>query len=224
MTTPITSSTPATTDTSNTALGKASLVKNFDTFLALLTTQLKNQDPLSPLDSNQFTQQLVQMSGVEQQLMSNDLLTKLVSNTGSGVATAVGLIGKQVRATSDVAALSNGKADWIYNQPSAAADVKVEVLDGNGRIVHAEAVTDHAAGDHAFSWNGKDLSGNKLPDGDYTLRVTATDEAGAAIATTTSIQGVVSSVEQADGGTYITINGGRVTWDKLTSIKQATAS
>ena len=76
----------ATGDT--TAIGRARLAENFDTFLSLLTTQLKNQDPLSPLDSNQFTQQIVQMTGVEQQLATNDLLKKLVSNTTSGIATA----------------------------------------------------------------------------------------------------------------------------------------
>ena len=93
----------ATGDT--TAIGRARLAENFDTFLSLLTTQLKNQDPLSPLDSNQFTQQIVQMTGVEQQLATNDLLKKLVSNTTSGIATAVSLIGKEVRAEADVAAL-----------------------------------------------------------------------------------------------------------------------
>src|SRR5437870_4415051 len=98
----------STTDSS--ALGRARLAENFDTFLSLLTTQLKNQDPLSPLDSNQFTQQLTQMTGVEQQLLTNDLLKQLVSNTGTGVATAVSLIGKQVRASSADAALANGKA------------------------------------------------------------------------------------------------------------------
>src|SRR5690349_4299143 len=84
--------------------GRARLAENFDTFLSLLTTQLKNQDPLAPMDSTQFTQQLVQMTGVEQQLLTNDLLEKLVSNTGTGVSTAVSLIGKEVRAASADAA------------------------------------------------------------------------------------------------------------------------
>src|ERR1044071_167408 len=101
-----TGSTPATTGTDSGALGRARLAENFDTFLSLLTTQLKNQDPLSPLDSNQFTQQIVQMTGVEQQLATNDLLKKLVANTGSGVATAVSLIGKEVRAVGDASTLS----------------------------------------------------------------------------------------------------------------------
>ena len=96
-------STPAASSASTpskTAQSLADLSKNFDTFLSLLTTQLKNQDPLSPLDSNQFTQQLVQMSGVEQQIQANSLLQSIANNTGSGISTAVSLIGKNVKATS----------------------------------------------------------------------------------------------------------------------------
>src|SRR5437762_11530915 len=107
-TAPATSAAAAATTPDKTALGRTSLAENFDTFLSLLTTQLKNQDPLSPLDSNQFTQQIVQMTGVEQQLLTNDLLKKLVGNTGSGVSTAVSLIGKEVRADSADAGLTAG--------------------------------------------------------------------------------------------------------------------
>ena len=75
----------------------ASLANNFNSFLTLLTTQLKNQDPTSPLDTNQFTQQITQMTGVEQQLLSNQLLQQLVSAQG-GVASAANLIGETVTA------------------------------------------------------------------------------------------------------------------------------
>jgi flagellar basal-body rod modification protein FlgD len=210
----------ATTDT--TALGRTRLAENFDTFLSLLTTQLKNQDPLSPLDSNQFTQQLVQMTGVEQQLASNDLLKKLVANTGSGISNAVSLIGKDVSAVSKNAQLSGGKADWTYKLKTAAADTKIEVLNAKGTVVHTEAATDNKAGDHAYSWNGKDMGGNKLPDGVYTLRVTPKDSTGAAVTSTTYVQGRVTGVEQLDGVTYITVNGGKIPWDTVTSVKDPT--
>jgi flagellar basal-body rod modification protein FlgD len=213
---------PATTDT--TALGRARLADNFSTFLSLLTTQLKNQDPLSPLDSNQFTQQLVQMTGVEQQIASNDLLKKLVSNTGSGISTAVSLIGKDVSAVSNDAQLSNGKADWLYKLKLDAADTKIEVLNAKGAIVHVEAATDNKAGDHPFTWNGKDMNGNKMPDGTYTLRVTAKDSTGAAVTSTTYVQGRVTGVEQLDGSTYITVNGGKISWDTVTSVKEPAAA
>ena len=118
----------AQTSGSATAVGRTRLAENFDTFLSLLTAQLKNQDPLSPMDSTQFTQQIVQMTGVEQQLLTNDLLQKLVGNSANGVSTAVSLIGKQVRAVTDDSALANGKADWIYKLDAGAKDVKLEVL------------------------------------------------------------------------------------------------
>src|SRR5579871_5400623 len=204
-----------------TALGRASLATNFDTFLSLLTTQLKNQDPLSPLDSNQFTQQLVQMTGVEQQLNTNDLLKQLVANTAGGVSTAVSLIGKTVKAVSDNANLSGGQAQWIYNLPANASDLKVQVLDSNGKVVNTVAPTDLTAGDKTFTWNGKDQTGAQLPDGGtYTLRVTALDGSGATMSTTNYVQGVVSGVEQSNGSTLLTINGGKVDWSKVTSITQ----
>jgi len=215
---------PAAASTDTTALGRARLADNFSTFLSLLTTQLKNQDPLSPLDSNQFTQQLVQMTGVEQQLASNDLLKQLVSNTGSGIQTAVSLIGKDVTAVSDDAQLSNGKADWLYKLKLDAADTKIEVLNAKGAIVHVEAATDNKAGDHAFSWNGKDMNGNNLPDGPYTLRVTAKDSTGTAVTSTNYVQGRVTGVEQLDGVTYITVNGGKIGWNTVTSVKEPAAT
>jgi flagellar basal-body rod modification protein FlgD len=224
MTVTPTTTAPTPTTTDQTALGKASLADNFNTFLSLLTTQLKNQDPTAPLDSNQFTQQLVQMTGVEQQLNANDLLKQLVSNTSSGISTAVTLIGKNVRAVSDTANLTNGQAQWTYNLDAQASDLKVEVLDANGKVVHAEAPTDMKAGDHAFSWNGKDLTNTQLPNGGtYTLRVTATDSAGKAITETNFVQGVVTGVTQNNGSTSITVNGGPVDWSKVTSVEQVVA-
>ncbi len=213
----------ATTDKS--ALGKASLAENFNTFLSLLTTQLKNQDPTAPLDSNQFTQQLVQMTGVEQQLNANDLLKQLVSNTSSGLSSAVSLIGKEVKATSATANVTGGQAKWTYNLPADAADVKIEIDDAAGKPVHVEAPANTKSGDHDLTWNGKDLSGNQLPDGGpYTLKVTATDSTGAAITSTTFVRGVVTGVEQASGATYLTVNGGQVVWDAVTSINTPAAT
>ncbi len=202
--------------------GTKRLAESFDTFLNLLTTQLKNQDPLSPLDSNQFTQQLVQMTGVEQQLYGNQLMEKLVANTGSGISTAVALIGRDVKANTAENVIKDGKATWNYNLNRAADDLKLEVLDSKGRTVYSEAPADMKAGDHAFNWNGKDASGKQLDDGGpYTLKVTAKDSAGTGVISNVSIRGVVTGVEQVDGKTLITINGAKIPWETVTSINEA---
>ena len=225
VTSPTSAPTVAPTPTTDaTTQGLDSLTSNFNTFLNLLTTQLQNQDPTNPVDSNQFTQQLVQMTGVEQQLNANDLLKQVVANTSNGISTAVTLIGKTVKATSDTANITNGQAQWSYNIPADATDLKVEVLDASGNVLHAEAQpTNMTAGDHAFTWNGKDLAGtHQLPNGGtYTLKVTATDATGTALATTNYVQGVVTGVTQANGTTSITVNGGPVDWSKVVSVADA---
>lgn len=205
--------------------GTKRLAESFDTFLNLLTTQLKNQDPLSPLDSNQFTQQLVQMTGVEQQLYGNELMEKLVANTGSGISTAVALIGKDVKASTADNAIKDGKATWNYNLNRAADDLKLEIVDSKGRTVYTEAPSDMTAGDHAFNWNGKDNSGKQLDDGgSYTLRVTAKDSTGTEVTSKINIQGVVTGVEQVDGKTLITINGAKIPWETVTSINDVVSA
>lgn len=207
------------------ASGAATLASSYDTFIKLLTTQLKNQDPLSPMDSSQFTQQLVQMTGVQQQLYSNDLLKQLVTNTGSGISTAVTLIGKDVKATSADTGLADGKATWNYKLAAGASDVKLEVLDSNGKVVHVEAPTDMSAGDHTLTWDGKDLGGyQKANGGVYTLRITATDSKGGSVSATPFVQGRVTGVEQQDGKTLITVNGAKLPWESVTSISEAAAT
>jgi flagellar basal-body rod modification protein FlgD len=212
-----TTGTTGTTATSSTAALNP-LAQNFDMFLTLLTTQMKNQDPLSPMDSTQFTQQLVQMTGVEQQLAANDLLKQLVANTGTSVASAVDLIGKQVQVTTTTAQLKNGQAAWQYNLGPGATNVKIEVLDANGNTVNAYGPTDYTAGAHSFTWDGRNMNGKQMADGAYTLRITATDATKAAVSATPFIQGVVTGVEQTDAGTMLTVNGGTVPLSGVTSV------
>jgi flagellar basal-body rod modification protein FlgD len=205
--------------TAASATGRNRLVESYDTFMKLLTAQIQNQDPLKPMDSTQFTQQLVQMTGVEQQLLTNDLLEKLIQNTSSGIQTAVSLLGREVRAVHDTAKLQNGKAEWSYKLGAEASDVTLEVLDQHGRVVRTIKPTEKSAGDHTFTWDGKDLLGAQRPNGGtYTLRVTAKDSKGGVISATPFIKGLVTGVEQTDGKTLLTVNGVQVGWEKVTSI------
>lgn len=185
--------TAATTAGSAGALQKLS--GNFDTFLQLLTTQLQNQDPTSPMDTNQFTQQLVEFSQVEQQIGTNDNLKTLISLAqGRGSSDAVAYLGKTVTLTNGNAALANGTANWTYSLDAAAASDTLTVTDASGKVVFT-GKGDPSAGPHQFAWNGQDNAGNQLPDGTYKLIVTAAAADGSAIQSSVASSGVVTQVD-----------------------------
>jgi flagellar basal-body rod modification protein FlgD len=211
----------SSTAATNTLQGLGSLADNFNTFLTLLTTQLQNQDPTAPLDSNQFTQQLVQMTGVEQQLNTNSLLQQVVGNTSGGVSGAVAMIGTDVKATSTTANLTNGQAQWVYTLPAGAADLRVQVLDSNGNIVASQAPSNMTAGDHSFTWNGQNLAGTQLANGGtYTLQVSATDSSGTALTTPSFVEGLVTGVTQNNGVASIIVNGSSVPVSSVISVNK----
>lgn len=204
----------------NLAAGQTSLNTSYSTFLTLLTTQLKNQDPTSPLDTNAFTQQLVAMTGVQQQLLSNQLLQQIAGQTqDGGVASAVGLIGKTVSATSAAATLSGGAANWTYNLASDAKAATLTISDSTGNAVWTGPAPASTAGAHAFSWNGKGTSGAQFADGgSYTLSVSAADGSGTAIASTLSVSGVVGSVTQSNGQTMVKVGATPVPLASITAV------
>jgi flagellar basal-body rod modification protein FlgD len=193
------------------ANGQKTLGESYTTFLTLLTAQLKNQDPTSPLDPNAFTQQLVQMTGVQQQLLSNELLQKLVTaNASSSGYDAVALIGKTATAQGADAQLSGGEAKWAYSLPTDAANAQLTVVNAAGETVWTGTAPDLAEGRHAFTWDGKNNAGAAMPDGVYTLRAAATDAANVAILPTLYFTGRVSSVDQNNGETLLKIGPSKV--------------
>src|SRR3982751_5459772 len=153
-------SAPATATASTasvTGVDKATLGDNFQTFLTLLTTQLKNQNPLDPLDTNQFTQQLVQFAQVEQQLKSNDQLTTLVSLQKTAQATqALNFVGQTVAVDGDTAPLKDGSATWRLSAAKPAT-ATINITNSVGDLVYTttRALT---AGDQPFVGDGKDTS------------------------------------------------------------------
>ena len=194
------------------------LADSTETFLSLLTTQLKNQDPLSPMDSTQFTQQIVQMTGVEQQLLTNDLLAALVGMNDAGLAESVNLIGKTVTATTGAATLTDGKATWAYNLPKAASEVTLEVIDSSGKTVASKALKAVGSGDQTFEWDGKTNLGADLPEGDYGLRITAKDSAGEKITATQTLTGVATGVQTVAGTQVVTIGKTKVPISSVTAV------
>jgi len=171
------------------------LSSNFSTFLTLLTTQLKNQDPTSPMDSNAFTQQLVMYSQVEQQINTNDNLKSLISQgTGNAAAMTTGYLGKKVSIVNGNAPLIGGNANWTYNLSGPAVSSQIAITDANGKTVYT-AAGEMGAGNHSFAWNGKDTNGNQLSDGAYKLSVAAINAAGGTINTSVASAATVTQID-----------------------------
>jgi flagellar basal-body rod modification protein FlgD len=223
MTSAVTTAGTTSTDQSNLAAGVSNLTDSYSTFLTLLTTQLQNQDPTSPMDTNTFTQQLVSMTGVQQQLLTNELLQQMVNNNTSGaVAGSVDLIGQNVTATSSNATLSGGQASWNYNLPSTAASGTATISNANGQAVWTGSLSSLSSGSNTFTWNGQTLNGTQLPDGGtYSLAITAADSTGAAVTPTISISGVVNSLQTVNGVAEASVGGTLV---PLSSISGVTGS
>lgn len=206
--------------------GSVKLFDNFETFLTLLTTQLKNQDPLSPLDSNEFTAQLTQMAGVEQQLLTNDLLKGMVAaQNGNALSNAAAYIGKDATAIWSTSLYEGGSADWSYELASNASKVSLEVLNSAGQVVWRGDAPSKTTGVHDFAWDGKTSGGGQVDEGGvYSLRVTAVDAAGKTVDSQTLVRGRVSSVEMYDGVPYVTIGKSIMPLENLISLEERAAT
>jgi flagellar basal-body rod modification protein FlgD len=157
------------------------------------------------MDSNQFTQQLVEFSQVEQQINTNSNLQTLITQGQSAAgANAVGYLGKDVTITNGQGGLSNGSADWTYSLQAPSAATTLSVTNAAGTVVYSTAGAT-GAGSHDFKWDGTDNNGNKLPDGTYTLTATAQDAAANTIATTVSSTGVVNEVNMTGSAPSLVI-------------------
>jgi flagellar basal-body rod modification protein FlgD len=194
------------------------LAGNFQTFLTLLTTQLKNQNPLDPLDTNQFTQQLVQFAGVEQQLKTNDQLTSLVTLQQTTQATqALGFVGKTATVDGSTTALTNSAATWNLGVKTNA-NVNISITNSTGQTVFSNQYSVKAGENQSFTWDGKSADGTQWPDGQYKLTSTATDTAGNTVAVTNQIQGVVNSVDLSQSPPLLSINGQTYTVSQIKAI------
>jgi len=218
MTTGVDSSTAAGAASSSSNNATSQLSSNFDTFLQLLTTQLQNQDPLDPMDTSQFTQQLVEYSQVEQQIDSNTNLQTLISQgTSQSAAYATGYLGKTVTVSGGEGSLTNGEAQWTYNLGTAATSTTLQVTDASGNVVYSGS-GQTTAGNSTFNWNGVDNSGNQLPDGSYTLAVNAS-AGGQTVTTSVTAVGTVSEVNLINGVPQLMIGSMEVPLTSISSVQ-----
>jgi len=211
---PTSTATGSASATSGTA---ASVAQNYTTFLQMLTTQLKNQDPLNPVDSNQFTQELVMFSQVEQQLQTNSQLGTLVSLEQANQSTAaLSFVGKTVTFNSNTTQMTNSQATWslVSNSPATAS---VVVQNSAGQTVYSGTQALNA-GTNTFAWNGQGNNGTQWPDGAYTISVSATNANGQSVPVTTQASGVVSSVDVSKTPPALTVGNQSYTLSQITSI------
>jgi len=209
-----TSSTAAQNGQIPTSTDKQTVAANFQQFLTLLTTQLKNQNPLDPMDTNQFTQQLVQFAQVEQQLKSNEQLTNLVALQKTAQSTAaLQIVGQTVGVAGDTAPLFDNKAVWTLDVPKVST-VKVNIQDKTGQTAFSGSYTMNP-GKQNFVWDGKDSSGQQWPDGNYKMVLTATDASGQTVSVTKEIEAQVDSVDLTADPPLLSIGGSNYTLDKV---------
>jgi flagellar basal-body rod modification protein FlgD len=225
MPTTITSA-PSTTSssTSNTTASTATtgIADNFQTFLTLLTTQLQNQNPLDPLDTNQFTQQLVQFAGVEQQLKSNDQLKSLIEIEKSAQSTqALVYVGNTVAVDGSKAQFDKS-ATWNFQtEKDTTATITITSSTGQTAFTGSYALKQ---GNSSFVWDGKGNDGVQWPAGTYTMTATGKDSSGNSVAISTEVQGIVDSVDLTASPPLLSIGGQSYTTDKIKRVVRSGAS
>jgi flagellar basal-body rod modification protein FlgD len=212
MTDAVSSATNTSTSSSTTNSSKT-LASNFQTFLTLLTTQLQNQDPTSPMDSNEFTQQLVMYSQVEQQIDTNSKLDSLISLSGNQTSNlAMSYLGKNVVLSDGTGQLYGGTADWTYGLANSAQSTTLTIKDADGNVVYSKtaATADNTAGTHDFKWDGTKNNGETASAGLYTLTVSATAADGTAIKTSIASKVGITGVDLSGSSPQLIVGTGEV--------------
>lgn len=164
----ITNTTAATNGSA--AASQTALSNNYELFLSILTTQIRNQDPLSPADASQYTQQLVQFSSVEQQIKANDQLETILSSINSlNASNFVNYIGSEVKVDVSVASLGGNGAQWKF-ESKEASDVFVIIQNAAGDVVY-KGEDKVVEGENAIKWSGLSNDNRQQDPGDYVLSV-----------------------------------------------------
>lgn len=196
-----------------------SLADDFDSFLQLLTAQLRNQDPLEPMDASEFTNQLVQFSSVEQQIQTNSYMETLITSTqAQSVNAAVNYLGSTVRAAGITTTLADGTASWDLVTSAGAPDSTISIYDENGQEVYT---TNHSIerGESTFTWDGKTSAGASSPDGMYSIRVVGNSADGQSVPVYTAVEGEVTGIDFTGSEPYLQLGDVRVTLASVMQIR-----
>jgi flagellar basal-body rod modification protein FlgD len=210
----------STTTSSASATMKQSVGMNKDDFLSLFVTQLKNQDPLNPMDGTEFISQLAQLTQVEQAYNTNSNLAKLIGMMDdSSALSTVSFIGKEVTVSgSEVALTSGGEATLSYVVPQNAEQVVVEIKDSSGISVRTLTQEQTVAGTASLVWDGKNDAGTALPSGTYTFAVKGLDSSGSTFTCETRTRGKVDGVSFAGSSPTVTVGGLEIPFSSILSV------
>lgn len=207
--------------TSKAAASQAKLEDELNRFLNLLVTQLKNQDPLDPMDANEFTSQLVQFASVEQQIQQNGNLEKMLNlQESTQIGTMVDFIGKIVEAPGKTFNLENGVAAFSYTLAEDADQLNINIKDSSGRTVFY-GTADATAGRHQIAWDGVDSNGYQLADGTYTVTVAALDRAGSLLDVEQTVFGRVTGTGVEDGEVSLFMGSIPVSLEDILAVREA---
>lgn len=177
-----------------------------DKFMTLLVTQMKNQDPLNPLDNAQITSQLAQLSTVTGIDKLNETMTAMSGNfKNSQNLQAASMIGHGVVVPGSNVELKDGKSVLGFDLPQAADKIQVKIRDESGALVKTLNFSNMTAGFNTISWDGKNESGTAAANGNYNFEVNAS-AADAKLTVTPMSFGLVSSVSFGSQGTMLSIS------------------
>ncbi len=207
----------ASTASQTTNAATSSLDGNYNDFLKMLMTQLQNQDPTTPMNTDQFTSELVQFSSVEQQIQTNTSLTSLIQLTqGSEVIQGSSMIGQRVTVQSTQIPLQNSQGTVNITSP-AAEPVSVSITNSAGTDIFDTSVT-AAAGSNTFTWNGTNNAGQTVPDGLYTLVATGSNVGGGTSVLPFTVTGTATGVVSSNNTVNLQLGTLTVPFSAISSV------
>lgn len=208
-----------TSSTSTTATDSKSLSSNYNMFMTLLVTQMKNQDPMNPTDTSTFTSQLVQYSSVEQQIKMNANLADLKAlQTTQNAANLVSYVGKTVKVDGSTTTFDGSSAaSWDFTSSAASPSAKITISNASGQAVYSTTQT-LSSGSNTFTWDGTTTAGGMAAAGPYTIAVSGNDSSGNAVTATTATSGVVTAIDFSGTVPLITVGGQQISVYDVTSV------
>ncbi|MFN2268547.1 MAG: flagellar hook assembly protein FlgD [Desulfonatronovibrio sp.] len=195
-------------------------------FLKLLITQLENQDPLNPMDDKEFVAQLAQFSSLEQLTNISQGVDTIKNNNTQDLAGAVGFIGKEIKAAGDQISKEGDEVSTLYySMDEPTTGMFFNIFDTNGNMVRTVEMQGRQPGEYEFNWDGKDYTGAQVPDGNYSVSMSAEGSNGEPVMINTEVAGRVSGVQNNNGESYLRLTDGRTfKFNEVTEVVGATAN